>query len=202
MDKMRTYSKGDSVLFEGVIWTVMAVGDPHAMMGPEEYRQTSRVEDWYACEPPWGLDSYLLLLSREGKEEWVEMEKGEISLGGEDDGLSALHPAFARDYDIIRAPNGVWWKVVVSRDAEVTTPSGVHLAAMGDSQGLEVDAEDGHSFPIPGCPGWRRVQWGLVEAARALRQAEEAMANAWADAHADQGILEASFRMGGEYTRE
>jgi hypothetical protein len=197
---MRTYSKGDSVLFEGCVWTVMAVGDPHAMMGPE-YRQTSRVEDWYDLTPNWVLDSYLLLLAREGVEEWVQMEQGEISLGGEEDGLSALHPAFARAYDVIRAPNGVWWQVVLKRDAEVTTPSGVHLAAVGSS-GLDEHVQAGHVFPIPGCPGWRRVQWGLVEAARALRQAEEAMAAAWADAHAHQHILEASFRMGGEYTRE
>ncbi len=198
---MKTYSKGDVVKFEGKVWTVMAVGDPHAMVGPE-YRQTIQVEDWYLLEPPWGLDSYLLLLAREGKEEWVEMEQSEISLGGEEDGLSALLPAHVHTHDVLRAPNGVWWKVVGVADSEVTTASGVHLASMGDSPGLDLHTEAGHSFPVPGCPGWRRVQWGLVNAARYLAAAEEAMAAAWAAAHAHQRILEASIRMGGEYSRE
>jgi len=117
------------------------------------------------------------------------------------EGFNALHPAFVRIEDVLRAPNGVWWKVVGQDDAEVTA-SGVHLASMGVSPGLDSHTEAGHALPVPGCPGWRRVQWGLVEAARALRQAEAAWEAAWADAQAQQAIFAASCRMGGEYSRE
>ena len=118
-----------------------------------------------------------------------------------EDGFSALHPALALIDDVLRAPNGVWWKVVDSKDGEVTTDAGVHLASMGVSPGLDSHAEAGHALPVPGCAGWRRVHWRLVEAARELRQAEAAWEAAWADAQAQQAIFAASF-MGGEYVRE
>ena len=111
-----------------------------------------------------------------------------------------LHPAFVREGDVIRAPDGTWWKVV-GEDAEVSTPSGVGLAEMG-SPALDLYADRGFAQVIPGAPGWFRVVWALVEADLDLRFAQVRMAQALADAEADLRILEASFRLGGEYVRE